>query len=134
MTVDQVTVLSTDGTILASGGDSFNAAPTKMVSLEKSIGKELQDNVRKTLAPYLGIDNFEISVAARLNLDKRQINETAYNPESKVERSVRVVKETGSSLNSNRAPRSASSRTCPPTRRLPRPPTSPRSPTSGARS
>ena len=33
---------------------------------------------------------------ARLNTDKRQINETAYDPESKVERSVRTVKETGS--------------------------------------
>ena len=43
--------------------------------------KELQDNVRKTLAPYLGLDNFEISVAARLNTDKRQINETNFNPE-----------------------------------------------------
>ena len=54
-----------------------------------------------TLTPYLGHSNFEISVATRLNADKRQINETAYNPEQRVERSVRVVKETGSSLNSN---------------------------------
>ncbi len=101
LTLDQVTVLNMDGTILASGGDSFSAAPAKMVSLEKTIAKELQDNIAKTLAPYLGLNNFEISVAARLNTDKRQTNETAYNPETRVERSVRVVKETGSSQNVN---------------------------------
>jgi len=101
MTVDQVTVLNTDGTVLASGGDGANAAPGKMVSLERSIAKELQDNIAKTLTPYLGLNNFEISVAARLNTDKRQTNETSYNPETRVERSVRVVKETGSSQNSN---------------------------------
>ena len=103
MTVDQVTVLSTDGTILASGGDSVSASPAKMMSLEKTIGRELQDNIAKTLTPYLGFNNFEISVAARLNTDKRQINETTFNPESRVERSVRVIKETGNQQNSNSA-------------------------------
>lgn len=105
MTVDQVRILSTDGTVLAAGGDTINATPGKMVDLEKTINKELQDNVRKTLTPYLGLDNFEISVAARLNMDKRQINETNFDPESKVERSLRVIKETGSSQNTaNRQP------------------------------
>jgi len=99
LTIDQVTVLSTDGTILASGGDTMSASPGKMLTLEKSIGKELQDNVAKTLAPFLGASNFEISVAVRLNTDKRQISETAYDPESRVERSVRVIKETGSQQN-----------------------------------
>lgn len=103
LTIDQVSVLSTDGTVLASGGDSFDGAPAKMVELEKTISKSLQDNVRKTLAPYLGAENFEISVTARLNVDKRQINETAYDPQSRVERSLRVVKETENSQNqSNR--------------------------------
>jgi len=44
-------------------------------------------------------------VAARLNTDRRQINETEFDPESRVERSVRIVKETGSSQNqANRTP------------------------------
>ncbi|MFZ0851074.1 MAG: flagellar basal-body MS-ring/collar protein FliF [Hyphomicrobiaceae bacterium] len=101
LTVDQVTVLNTDGTILASGGDTFGASPGKMISLEKTISRELHDNIAKTLMPYLGINNFEISVATRLNTDKRQTNETSYNPETRVERSVRVVKETGNSQNTN---------------------------------
>lgn len=104
MTIDQVRVLTTDGTVLAAGGDAANAVPGTMVELEKSIAKELQDNVRKTLAPYLGLDNFTISVAARLNMDKRQINETSFDPESRAERSLRVVKETGNSQNANNRP------------------------------
>ena len=57
MTVDQVTVLNTDGVLMAAGGDTFNASPAKMLSLERTVGKELQDNVMQTLAPYLGLDN-----------------------------------------------------------------------------
>lgn len=104
MSIDQVRVLTTDGTVLAAGGDMANAVPGTMVELEKTIAKELQDNVRKTLAPYLGLDNFTISVAARLNMDKRQINETSFDPESRAERSLRVVKETGNSQNSANRP------------------------------
>ena len=105
LTVDQVTVLSTDGTILAAAGESASAIPAKLVELEKTISKELQERGRKTLSPYLGLDNFEISVAARLNTDKRQINETAFDPESRVERSVRIVREAGNSQNqANRTP------------------------------
>ena len=99
LTVDQVTVLSTDGTILAAAGESASAVPAKLVELEKTISRELQERARKTLAPYLGLENFEVSVAARLNTDKRQINETAFDPESRVERSMRIVKETTSSQN-----------------------------------
>lgn len=100
LTVDDISVLNTDGTVLASAGDASSASSTRMVELEKTISKEASDNVRKTLTPYLGLDNFEVSVAARLNMDKRQTNETNFDPDSKVERSLRVVKETGSQQNS----------------------------------
>lgn len=100
MGADQVRVLSTNGTVLAGGDENGAMASTsKMVELEKTISNEMQENVRRTLAPYLGVDNFEISVAARLNIDKRQTNETNFDPESKVERSVKSVKETGKSQN-----------------------------------
>ena len=36
MTVDQVTVLNTDGTLLSSGNDLEEAAPGKMLTLEKT--------------------------------------------------------------------------------------------------
>jgi flagellar M-ring protein FliF len=100
MTVDEVTVLNVDGLLLASGSDSGDQEPGNMLALEKSVAQDIQDSVRKTLAPYLSLRNFQISVAARLNTDKKQVNETTYDPESRVERSVRVVKENSNSQNS----------------------------------
>lgn len=100
LTVDDVSVLNTDGTVLASAGDGSSSSSTRMIELEKEVSKDLTDNVRKTLTPYLGLDNFEVSVAARLNIDKRQVNETNFDPDSKVERSLRVVKESGSQQDS----------------------------------
>lgn len=100
MTIDEVTVLDTEGALLASGNDLADAAPGALVALEKAVSHELIDNVRQTLTPYLGLRNFQVSVAARLNTDKRQTNETIFDPESKVERSVRVMKQNQLSQNS----------------------------------
>jgi flagellar M-ring protein FliF len=101
MTIEEVTVLNSDGNLLASGDDQSEVAPGRMLALEKTVSSEIQDNIRKTLTPYLGLKNFQISVAARLNTDSRQTNETIYNPESRVERSVRVVKQNQTSQNSS---------------------------------
>ncbi len=101
MTPEHVAVLSTDGTILAAGGESAGATTGKMLDLEKQVSREIAENVRKTLTPMLGLGNFEASVSARLNLDKKETNETAFDPESKVERSTRTLKETSNSQNSN---------------------------------
>jgi flagellar M-ring protein FliF len=100
LTIDEISVLSTDGTVLAAAGDAATTASSRMVELEREVGKDASDNVRKALTPYLGLDNFEVSVAARLNIDKRQTNETNFDPDSKVERSLRVVKESGNQQDS----------------------------------
>ena len=47
--------------------------------------------------------NFQISVRARINTDRKQTSETIYDPDSRVERSVRTVKENSVSQN-NSAP------------------------------
>lgn len=104
MTIDQVTVLNTDGTLLSAGSDAEEAAPAKMIALEKSVSKDVQEAIRKELSPYLGLHNFQISVAAKLNTDSRQTNETIYNPDSRVERSTRVVKEKQTTQNSTAQP------------------------------
>jgi flagellar M-ring protein FliF len=101
MTKDMVTVLSTDGSILASHEDSLSAAPENMVTLEKSLAKDIEQRVGMTLVPFLGLENFRISVTAKLNTDRKQTNETTYDPESRVERSVRTVKELGEAQNKN---------------------------------
>jgi flagellar M-ring protein FliF len=85
--------------LLASSADGADSGPNKMLALEKSITDDLQNKVRRTLAPYLSLRNFQISVAARLNTDKKETTQTTYDPESRVERSVRTVKETQTSQN-----------------------------------
>ena len=100
MKIDEVTVLNVDGQLLASGSDSIENAPDNLLTLEKDVAREIRETVTKTLAPYLSLRNFEVSVAARLNADKTQTNETVFNPEGRAERSVRVVKEKLSSQNS----------------------------------
>ena len=72
-----------------------------MLTLEKTVSQEILDNIRKTLTPYLGLRNFQISVSARLNTDKKQTNETIFNPDSRVERSVKVTKQNQVSQNSS---------------------------------
>lgn len=100
MTVDQVTVLNTDGSILsAADGEPGDTAPVKTLTLEKNIARDIQDNIRRTLTPYLRLSNFQVSVRARVNTDRKQMNETIFDPESKVERSVRTVKENSQSQN-----------------------------------
>ena len=99
MKIDDVTVLNVDGRLLASGTDSIEKSPDNLLSLEKEVSQEIRESVSRTLTPYLSSRNFQISVAARLNADKTQTNETIYNPDSRVERSVRVTKEQQSSQN-----------------------------------
>jgi flagellar M-ring protein FliF len=104
MKPEQVTVLDTDGMLLASGDDTGDSAPGQMLSLEKTFSKEIQDNIGRTLTPFFGFNNFQISVATRINTDKRQTDETVYDPDSRVERSVRVVRSNETSQNSSNQP------------------------------
>lgn len=99
LAMSQVAVLNTDGTLLASGGDPMSRAPHKNAGLEKELEASLKQNISQTLSPFLGIENFRISVAARVNTDKRETRETAFDPETRVERSLRVVKEIKKSQN-----------------------------------
>lgn len=99
LAIEQVTVLTTDGRLLAGGNEGGDAGGGRKLDLEHSVSNEIQESIRKTLAPYLSLKNFQVSVAARLNTDKRETSETVFNPESRVERSVRVIKETQASQN-----------------------------------
>ena len=99
MKIDDVTVLNVDGRLLASGSDSVEKSPDNLLALEREVSQGIREGVTRTLTPYLSARNFQISVAARLNADKTQTNETIYNPDQRVERSVRVTKEQQSSQN-----------------------------------
>src|ERR1700729_2237019 len=97
--LEDVTVLNVDGALLAYGADSVEKSPDNLLGLEKEVSQQIRESISRTLTPYLSAQNFQISVAARLNADKTQTNETIYNPDSRVERSVRVTKEQQSSQN-----------------------------------
>lgn len=90
---DDVTVLDSTGQLLASGDDAANGSAAKNLGMVQSVQDEVETNIDKALAPFLGMDNFRSSVTAQLNTDQQQIQETTYDPESRVERSVRVTKE-----------------------------------------
>lgn len=91
--VDDVTILDSTGQLLASGDDAANGAMSRSLTLVQSVQQEIETNIDKALAPFLGMDNFRSSVTAQLNTDSQQIQETVYDPESRVERSVRTIKE-----------------------------------------
>lgn len=100
LSVEQVTVLGVDGSLLASAGDPSSDAPEKLIALERSISNDIEAKISKTLLPYVGMENFRVSVTAKLNTDRREISETTFDPNSRVERSIRTIKESGQSQNS----------------------------------
>lgn len=101
MEADKVTVLDTSGGILAAGKDPTKASAGQLASLETAVSSRIQENIRKTLTPYLGLDNFQVSVSAELNTDRRTIAETIFDPDSRIERSVRTIRENENAQNSS---------------------------------
>lgn len=95
MNVDEVTVLNTDGTLLASGDDTTSAAPSKLLGIEGIVSGSVEEAISRTLSPYLGIGNFQSSVNARLDTDRKSTSARKFDPEGRVERSTRTVRETG---------------------------------------
>lgn len=93
LAIDDVTILDSAGQLLASGDDPTNSNLNRSLNIAQNVQLELENNIDKALAPFLGMDNFRASVTAKLNTDAQQVQETIYDPESKVERSVRVTKE-----------------------------------------
>ena len=92
LNAEKVTMLDSTGTLLASGDDPMNNSANRNFTFERSVEIQIEDNIRRALAPYLGPDNFRASVKAEVNTDTRQTEETIFDPESRVERSVQVVK------------------------------------------
>lgn len=89
---ENVTVLDAAGRLLAAGEDPLNSTATSTLGIKSTVENEVSDSVYKALAPYLGDMNFRVSVQADINTDQRQVEETIFDPESRVERSVQVVR------------------------------------------
>ena len=113
LNADKVTVLDASGTLLAAGDDPNNTSASRSLGVERTVETEIEDNIRRALTPYLGPDNFRASVKAEVNTDTRQTEETIYDPELRVERSVQVVRANENNNQKTTPRRPASTRTCP---------------------
>jgi len=89
---EHVTVLTTDGTQLNTNSSRSSVATDHLLDLEKTVSSDAQSRIERTVGPLAGASNIRVSVSAALNADKKQISETNFDPESKVERSTRTVK------------------------------------------
>lgn len=96
MKIEQVSVTSTDGRVLASGGDERNMGNLKLAEMERAMASDLEQRAGRTLASAVGEGNFQVSVSVRLDVDREQVNETVYDPKSRIERSVKIIKQSGS--------------------------------------
>ncbi|PLP56967.1 flagellar M-ring protein FliF [Mesorhizobium loti] len=92
LSAEKVTVLDSAGNLLAAGDDPSNTSAVRSLGVERTVESQIEDNIRRALTPYLGPDNFRASVKADVNTDTRQTEETIFDPESRVERSVQTVK------------------------------------------
>ncbi|MCA0027832.1 MULTISPECIES: flagellar basal-body MS-ring/collar protein FliF [unclassified Mesorhizobium] len=92
LSADKVTVLDSNGNLLAAGDDPSNTSAARTLGVEQTVEAQIGDNIRRALSPYLGPDNFRASVKADVNTDTRQTEETIFDPESRVERSVQSVR------------------------------------------
>ncbi|MGB3502531.1 MAG: flagellar basal-body MS-ring/collar protein FliF [Mesorhizobium sp.] len=95
LAAEKVTILDSTGQLLAAGDDPANNSANRSIGVERTVESQIQDNIHRALAPYLGNENFRTSVSADVNTDTRQIEETIFDPESRTERSVQVVRESG---------------------------------------
>ncbi|MDP3895207.1 MAG: flagellar basal-body MS-ring/collar protein FliF [Mesorhizobium sp.] len=93
LSTEKVTVLDSTGALLAAGDDPASNSANRSMGVERTVENQIEDNIHRALAPYLGNDNFRTSVRAEVNTDTRQIEETIFDPESRIERSIQVIRE-----------------------------------------
>ena len=99
---DNVTIVGADGSLMTTKDDAIGGS-TRLVELEKEFEQYAENKIVSALGAYLGAENLRVSVTAKLNSDKRRTDETIFDPASRVERSVQVVREQGSTENKETA-------------------------------
>jgi flagellar M-ring protein FliF len=89
---EDVTVMDDSGQLLAAGVDPSSGAISGALDIQRIVEEEIKQNIIQAIAAPLGSSNYRVSVRADLDTDKRQVEETIFDPESRVERSVQMVK------------------------------------------
>jgi flagellar M-ring protein FliF len=89
---EDVTVMDDSGQLLAAGVDPASGAISGALDIQRIVEEEIKQNIIQAIAAPLGSSNYRVSVRADLDTDKRQVEETIFDPESRVERSVQMIK------------------------------------------
>ena len=97
LAVAAVTVLDDRGRLLASGEDMEASGLASSLRLVRTLETEVEDKVARALTPFLGHDSVRVSAKARIDTTREETSETVFDPDSRVEREVRVERETRSS-------------------------------------
>lgn len=92
MIADNVTVLDSSGRLLAAGEDPLTNSASSAIGIEATVENQVADGIHRALSATLGSANFRVSVQADINTDQRQIEETVFDPDSRIERSVQIVR------------------------------------------
>ena len=90
LATDDVSVLDASGRLLASGKTRAEGG-TGLAAVE-AVETRLAEKIARVLEPRLGPDAFRVAVRATLDMNERRVEETTFDPDSRVERSVRVIK------------------------------------------
>ena len=69
MRIENVSVASSDGRLIATGGDEQSAGSLKLSELERGMAAELEQKAGRSLASSLGAGNFQVSITVRLDVD-----------------------------------------------------------------
>jgi flagellar M-ring protein FliF len=94
---DDVTIMDSEGNLLASGHDQFSNALSGALDTQRNIEADIERKIGVALGPQLGSFNYRVSVQAQIDTDRSTIQETTFDPATRVERSVQVVRAEDSS-------------------------------------
>lgn len=92
---DRVTVVDTDGTMLArpiEAKDSPIGVSSQQLEAKVAYENYLQERVKTVLTPLFA--NFSVAVSASMSFDQREINTIEYTPDGRVARSEQTTTET----------------------------------------
>jgi flagellar M-ring protein FliF len=97
LAIDNVYVMDADGKLMAGGQNEQANGFASALDAQRDIERALEQKIGSSLGPQLGAFNFRVTVQAQIDTDKQATEETIYDPASRVERSVQVIKSEDSS-------------------------------------
>jgi flagellar M-ring protein FliF len=92
LATDKVFVMDSDGKLMSSGQDEQANGVASSLDAQREIERSLEQKIGIALGPQLGAFNFRVTVQAQIDTDKQATEETIFDPASRVERSVQVIK------------------------------------------